>query len=318
VVTACLNWILLTGLIISSFVWNWRIPQLALLFVGCGALIFASLQIYGALRMRDLKGYGWAIAASVLAVLITPGNLIGLPIGIWALYVLTRPAVREAFQLGVNAAPASLFSRLAVKVVLVAAAMLVGIGCTEIADMTHVSASIWRMFSVTGRLVVNVPNPNMSVLVQGNGRSIMSNGDQRLELEPGIYRVYVSYSDDNFHFRHMEVAQVQRKSESVVNVKLDDHWEKRLVGIPDRMAATDATRAATLIVEVQISDVYLMINGEYLTLPWPGPHELVLKPGHYKLYVFKGNKRIAWQGVNLRKGQRRTMRFRSAGPPPHN
>jgi hypothetical protein len=109
VATACLNWILLTGLIIGNFVWNWRMPQMALAFVGCGALFFASLQIYGALRMRDLQGYRWAIAASVLAVLITPGNLIGLPIGLWALYVLTRPAVRKAFQVKENTAPAGMY-----------------------------------------------------------------------------------------------------------------------------------------------------------------------------------------------------------------
>jgi serine/threonine protein kinase len=314
VATACLNWILLTSLIIGSFVLNWRMPQLALLFVGGGALIFASLQIYGALRMRDLKGYGWAIAASVLAMLITPGNLIGLPIGIWALYVLTLPAVREVFQLGVNAAPASMFSRLAVRVVLFAAVMLVAIGCTEMAAMTHVSASIWRMLGITGTLVVNVPNPDMSVTVQGNGRSIMSNSNQRLELEPGIYRVYVSYSSNEYQLRHMEVAGVERNKESVVNIKLDDKWEKRLAGLPERMAATDATRAATLVVEVEIPNVHLTINGEYLKLPAAGPHELVLKPGWYVLAVRKANQQIAVQRVTLERGQRRTIRFRPSDP----
>ncbi len=83
------------------------------------------------------------------------------------------------------------------------------------------------------------------------------------------------------------------------------------------MAAADWTRAATLIVEVEIPDVYLTINGEYLTLPGAGPHELVLKPGGYRLTVFKGNRQIASQRVTLKRGQRRGMRFRSAGAPPH-
>ena len=205
-------------------------PQLALLFVGGGAMIFAGLQIYGALCLRAVHGYRWAMLASVLAMLITPGNVIGLPIGIWAFYVLTRPAVREAFQLGVNAAPASMFSRFAVKVVLVVAVMLIGIGWSEWAALTHVSGSIWRMLGVTGTLVVNVPDPDMSVHVLGNGRSIMAGGNQRLELAPGAYRVYVSYSHDGFGLRHMHAAGVQRNKEFVVNVKLDDKWEKRLAG----------------------------------------------------------------------------------------
>jgi serine/threonine protein kinase len=55
--------------------------------------------ILGGLRMRNLRNYNLAVAASILAM-ITPGMLLGLPFGIWALIVLTRQEVRAAFEAG--------------------------------------------------------------------------------------------------------------------------------------------------------------------------------------------------------------------------
>ena len=66
-------------------------------FVIAGTVIgmIGILQVLGGLRMRRLKWYGLAIAASILAIIISPGNLIGLPIGIWALVVLSQRDVRS-------------------------------------------------------------------------------------------------------------------------------------------------------------------------------------------------------------------------------
>ncbi len=62
------------------------------------ALIFSVLMIVGAFRMRRLEAYGLAKTAAILAIVVSPGNLVGLPIGIWALIVLARPEVRAAFR----------------------------------------------------------------------------------------------------------------------------------------------------------------------------------------------------------------------------
>ena len=48
--------------------------------------------------MKRLEWHGLALSASILAIIVTPGNLIGLPIGIWALVVLSRPAIGKAFE----------------------------------------------------------------------------------------------------------------------------------------------------------------------------------------------------------------------------
>jgi serine/threonine protein kinase len=72
--------------------------KLSILSLMVTPFLLCSLNIYAALRMIRLEAFGAAVAASIFAMLVTPGNLIGFPIGIWALVVLARPEVREAFQ----------------------------------------------------------------------------------------------------------------------------------------------------------------------------------------------------------------------------
>jgi predicted Ser/Thr protein kinase len=71
--------------------------KLTILSLLATPFVLCSLNIYAALRMMRLEAYGAAIAASVFAMLIPPGNLLGFPIGIWSLVVLARPEVRAAF-----------------------------------------------------------------------------------------------------------------------------------------------------------------------------------------------------------------------------
>ena len=47
--------------------------------------------------MKRLQSYYLALSAGIAAILVTPGNVIGLPIGIWALVVLSQREVRAAF-----------------------------------------------------------------------------------------------------------------------------------------------------------------------------------------------------------------------------
>src|SRR3954451_19020182 len=59
------------------------------------------VMIVGALKMMRLESYGWAMTASILALLpCSPVGLLGLVMGIWSLVVLNRRDVKEAFQAG--------------------------------------------------------------------------------------------------------------------------------------------------------------------------------------------------------------------------
>jgi serine/threonine protein kinase len=70
------------------------------LFLGefLGSIALSTLIIVAAIKMKRLQAYGLAVAAGILAIISSPTNLIGLPIGIWALVVLSQQEVRAAFK----------------------------------------------------------------------------------------------------------------------------------------------------------------------------------------------------------------------------
>jgi serine/threonine protein kinase len=69
-------------------------------FIPIALLIFATsaFMLLGAIKMLRLQSYPLAVTASILAMVVTPGNLVGLPLGIWAFVVLMRPEVKAAFK----------------------------------------------------------------------------------------------------------------------------------------------------------------------------------------------------------------------------
>jgi len=102
---ACFNWLLAPAclyLVMRSWATmdlNGRVfSKLTIVSLLATPFVLCSLNIYAALRMMRLEAYGAALVASILAMLVPPGNLLGFPIGIWSLVVLARPEVREAFQ----------------------------------------------------------------------------------------------------------------------------------------------------------------------------------------------------------------------------
>lgn len=105
-ITGILNWVLVP-VIGAVFAWvsasksSPPIPgfaNAAVVGILLAMLLTSSLMIFAALKMKRLQAYGLAIAASILGMIISPSNVIGLAIGIWSLVVLTQPEVRAAFR----------------------------------------------------------------------------------------------------------------------------------------------------------------------------------------------------------------------------
>ncbi len=67
----------------------------ALIGIVVGVVIFM-----GAQKMKRLESHGFAMTASILAMIpcLSPCCIIGLPIGIWALVVLMNDEVKSAFR----------------------------------------------------------------------------------------------------------------------------------------------------------------------------------------------------------------------------
>ena len=63
-------------------------------------VIASSFVLYGAIKMKNMKDYGTARAAAIIALvpLLGPCCVAGIPFGVWALTVLNKPHVRESFQ----------------------------------------------------------------------------------------------------------------------------------------------------------------------------------------------------------------------------
>ena len=63
-------------------------------------ILIAAFVIFAALKMKELRQWSLAVAASVLALIpcISPCCIVGLPIGIWSLIVLTKPEIKAAFH----------------------------------------------------------------------------------------------------------------------------------------------------------------------------------------------------------------------------
>jgi predicted Ser/Thr protein kinase len=99
-IAALFNWIALPLLILGISFWSSRnatgVP-LRLIMIPLMMLVLSGLIFLAGLKMKRLEGYWLAVVGSILAMLVTPGNLIGLPIGIWALVVLGHRDIRAAF-----------------------------------------------------------------------------------------------------------------------------------------------------------------------------------------------------------------------------
>lgn len=67
--------------------------------MGIISIALAAFIIFAALKMKRLESYGMAIAASIIALLPCncPCCCIGIPIGIWALVVLSKSDVKPFF-----------------------------------------------------------------------------------------------------------------------------------------------------------------------------------------------------------------------------
>jgi hypothetical protein len=65
------------------------------------------LVLFGALCMRGLSAYMFCLLTAVIAMVpcLTGCCITGLPFGLWALLVLIRPDVREAFSIGNSVPP---------------------------------------------------------------------------------------------------------------------------------------------------------------------------------------------------------------------
>ena len=87
---------------------NAGVPESMMWMFGSGMIIvltaigvaFSILVLFAGMKMMKLQSYGLSMAGSIVAMVpcLSPCCCIGLPIGIWALIVLMKPEVKQAFH----------------------------------------------------------------------------------------------------------------------------------------------------------------------------------------------------------------------------
>ena len=76
-------------------------PDRTALLIGMGLGVLLDLVVvWGSLKMKQLKNYSLAMTAALLAIVpcTSPCCVLTIPFGLWALVVLTDPAVKSAFH----------------------------------------------------------------------------------------------------------------------------------------------------------------------------------------------------------------------------
>ncbi|MHC4914869.1 MAG: hypothetical protein ACYTGB_05200 [Planctomycetota bacterium] len=69
--------------------------------IGVICCVASLIVVLGGMKMMALRGRGLAISAAILAMLPVTGGpccVLGIPVGIWCLVVLTKPEIRSAFR----------------------------------------------------------------------------------------------------------------------------------------------------------------------------------------------------------------------------
>jgi predicted Ser/Thr protein kinase len=73
-------------------------PQEMVPFIIACLFTFPAVMLIAGLKMKRLEAYWLAVVGSLLAMITSPGSLVGFPIGIWSLVVLSQRDVRAGFR----------------------------------------------------------------------------------------------------------------------------------------------------------------------------------------------------------------------------
>ena len=104
-ISGAVNFLCLPLILVSAFVVDWvDTPEKPEMFVEVVMVVVALIDVMGVIlilsawHMLKLRSYGWAVAGSILALLpLSVGFMLGVPMGIWALFVLNRSETQQAF-----------------------------------------------------------------------------------------------------------------------------------------------------------------------------------------------------------------------------
>lgn len=139
---------------------------------------------------------------------------------------LTNPTWRAESRKGPGSGdetavqPAARRRRLALAAAVLLLCVTAGLGFTEATGVTNLRATVIRIYTPDGTLVVEVDDPGVKVTIEGDGGLVITGaGPQEVRLRPGIYTVRAT--KDGKPVRDEELITISRGGKEVVKVRLE-------------------------------------------------------------------------------------------------
>jgi hypothetical protein len=137
---------------------------------------------------------------------------------------------------------------------LLALALLGGLGVTEATGVTHVRGTVIRLFSPEGTLVIEVDDPGVKVVIDGEDMVISGAGAREVRLRPGRYKVQAS-KDGKLVCQ--ELVTIARHGHRVVRVSREasaaEQATETAAGKPPQAAARWERSVVALPAEAQVT-----------------------------------------------------------------
>jgi hypothetical protein len=128
--------------------------------------------------------------------------------------------------------------------------LLASLGLTEATGVTRIAATVLRIRTPDGTLVVEVEDPNVKVTIEGDGGLVITGaGPREIRLRPGIYRVRAAKDGKPIQ---TEVVAISRGDKQVVSIHLEPaavgeirRFEGHIGNIRGVAVSADGSRAVT-------------------------------------------------------------------------
>jgi serine/threonine protein kinase len=135
--------------------------------------------------------------------------------------IVTRPREKSDPRRGQAWRSSPLFRRWLPTATAALVLLGVALSLTEASGVTHLAATIIRIFTPEGTLVVEVEDPQVQVTIQGNGGlSIKGAGPQEVRLHPGKYQVEATKDGKPVSRKLVEITRGDRKVVTVTHEPL--------------------------------------------------------------------------------------------------
>lgn len=96
--------------------------------------------------------------------------------------------------------------------------LVIGIGLTEATGVTKLAATVIRLTTVEGTLVIETDDPGLSIAIDGQELNISGAGMKELTLRPGSYTIVASKDGTTVQ---QELVQITRGGRQVLRVSLE-------------------------------------------------------------------------------------------------